>query len=125
MENEFFYKEETQRIIGLCYEVHNILGKGLLEIVYKEALQYEFELNGIIFEREKEYLIEYKGKILEHKFHADFVVFNKVILEIKSCSNLVEQHFSQVINYLRISKTKIGLLIILDKIQFKSKRFAV
>ncbi|HMS65888.1 MAG TPA: GxxExxY protein [Ignavibacteria bacterium] len=111
MEIEYLHKDETQKIIGLCYEVHNNLGKGLLEIVYKDALQYEFELNNIIYEREKECLVVYKGKILQHKFYADFVVANKVILEVKSVSNIVDQYYSQVINYLRISKLRIGLVV--------------
>ncbi|HLT23813.1 MAG TPA: GxxExxY protein, partial [Ignavibacteria bacterium] len=78
---DLIYKEESYKIIGLCMDVHNELGKGFLEAVYKDALQYEFEKEGIPFEREKGHKIEYKGKVLEHKYFADFVVYDKIILE--------------------------------------------
>ena len=105
------YKEESYRIIGKCFEVHKNLGKGFLEIVYKDALEYEFKECGIPFEREKQYLINYKGTILPHKFFADFVAFDKIILEIKSCFKLTDEYLAQVMNYLSISKNKLGLLI--------------
>jgi GxxExxY protein len=79
----FPLKEETYSIIGTCMEVHNNLGAGFLEIVYKDALEFEFNNNFIEHEREKEYAVKYKGIILPHKFYAGFVVFDKVILEIK------------------------------------------
>lgn len=75
-EEHFPLKEETHTIIGICMEVHRILGKGLLEIVYKDALEYEFKTKAIAFEREKEYSIQYKDITLPHKFFADFIVFN-------------------------------------------------
>ena len=65
---EIIYKEESFRIIGLCMEVHNNLGKGFLEIVYKDALGYEFNKNNIPYEREKEYAVNYKDIVLPHKF---------------------------------------------------------
>ena len=74
---EFYLKEETYKIIGLCMEVHKILGKGFNEIVYKEALQYEFIKNNIPFEREKEYRIEYKDIVLSKHYFADFVGYTK------------------------------------------------
>ncbi|MCC6836413.1 MAG: GxxExxY protein [Cytophagales bacterium] len=91
-------------------EVHRILGRGFLEIVYKDALEYEFKNRKIKYEREKEYLIAYKDTILPHKFYADFVVFDKIILEVKAQEGIVEEHYSQVINYLAVSKCKIGLI---------------
>ncbi len=71
---DLIYKEEAFKIIGVCMEVHRILGKGLLEIVYKDALEYEFKKRGIPYEREKEYPVKYKDVILPHSFNADFVV---------------------------------------------------
>jgi len=123
--NGFFFKAETEKIIGCCFEVHNYLGKGLLEIVYKDALEHEFQLCNIQNEREKEYVVNYKGKILAHKFNADFVVFDKIILEVKSVSNLVDQHYSQTLNYMRISKLKIGLVVNFGQDSVKIKRFAL
>jgi GxxExxY protein len=81
---DLIYKNESYEIIGICMEVHNNLGAGFLEIVYKDALEYEFRQAGIAFQREKEYVVNYKGIVLPHKFYADFVVFDKIILEVKA-----------------------------------------
>nr|MBP6758440.1 GxxExxY protein [Flavobacterium sp.] len=72
---EYYKKEENYEIVGICMEVHRILAPGLLEIVYKDALEIEFKNNNIPFEREKEFLIEYKGNMLPHKFYADFIIY--------------------------------------------------
>ena len=80
------YKQESYDIMGICMDVHNHLGPGFLEIVYKDALEYEFQNAGIKYEREKRYKVNYKGIILPHDFYADFVVFDKIILEIKAVS---------------------------------------
>ena len=110
-EDEYPLQNETYQIIGICMEVHRILGKGLLEIVYKDAIEYEFKKKEISYEREKKYEIEYKGIILPHYFYADFVVFDKIILEIKAQKGIVDEHISWVINYLAISKCPLGLII--------------
>jgi len=91
--------------------IHSVLGKGFSEIVYKDAFEYEFKKNNIFYEREKEYLVNYKDVILLHKFYADFVVYDKVILEVKSKRGIIEEHYSQVLNYLAISKLEVGLLV--------------
>ena len=109
--DEFYFKEETYKIIGLCMEVHRILGKGFSEIVYKEALEYEFKKNNIPFEREKKYKIEYKDIFLTKHYNADFVVYNEVILEVKAISQLTVSDTGQTINYLACSKNKIGLVV--------------
>ena len=119
--SDIFYKEESYAIIGLCMEVHNKLGHGFSEIVYKDALEIEFTANEILFEREKEYPIQYKGQILKHKFFADLVVFDSIVIEIKCVKSLLDEHVSQVINYLRASDKKLGLLINFgrDKLEYK------
>ncbi len=111
--NKGFYPflNESYKVIGICMEIHNILGKGLLEIVYKDAIEYEFQKNNIFYEREKKYEIEYKGFILPHYFFADFVVDNKIILEVKASKGIVEDHYRWVINYLAISKCQLGLVV--------------
>ena len=76
MSSTIIYKEESYKIIGVCMEIHNNLGSGFLEIVYKDALEYEFRKADIQYEREKEYEVIYKDIILPHKFYADFVVFD-------------------------------------------------
>ncbi len=80
---KILFKKESYEIIGKCFEVHNNLGAGFLEIVYKDALEYEFRNAGINYEREKKYEFYYKGIILPHKFYADFVVNDDIILEVK------------------------------------------
>lgn len=76
-------------------EIHRILGKGFAEEVYKDALEIELENAGITYEREKSYNIKYKEKILKHKYRADFVVYDKIILEIKAAKGIVESHAKQ------------------------------
>ena len=86
---KFFPKsEETHLIIKKDFEVHRTLGHGFKEIVYKDALEYEFKRAGIPYDREREYIIKYKDTVLPHRFFADFVVFESVILEIKAKKKL-------------------------------------
>ncbi|MEP6615135.1 MAG: GxxExxY protein [Ginsengibacter sp.] len=65
-------------------EVHRVLGMGFKEVVYKDALELEFKAREILYQREYEFKVEYKGEILQHKFYADFIVFDSMILEVKS-----------------------------------------
>ena len=109
--SEIVYKEESYAIIGKCMDVHNVLGHGFSEVVYKDALQFEFNEDAILFEREKEYLVYYKGHLLNRKYYADFVVFDKIILEIKCVKALTEEHVSLCINYLKVSNCKLALLV--------------
>lgn len=108
---DLLYKEEAYSIIGLCMEVHNNLGSGFLEIVYKDALEIELKNAGIPYTREKEYKVNYKGIFLPHKFYADFVVFDNIILEIKHTSDIVDSHIAQSINYLKVSGNKLALIV--------------
>ncbi len=119
---DIIYKEESYKIIGLCMEVHNNLGKGFLEIVYKDALEYEFRNANILFEREKEYTVRYKDIILPHKFYADFVVFDKIILEIKGISCIANEHIAQTLNYLKVSNNKLGLIVNFGQLSLQHKR---
>ena len=106
----FYKKEENYTIVGLCMEVHRILGPGLLEIVYKDALEIEFRNNNIPFEREKEFFIEYKGVILPHKFYADFIIYDEIILEVKSTKEISNEHIAQTINYMKLAESQIGII---------------
>jgi GxxExxY protein len=108
---EIVYKEESYQIIGKCIDVHRELGHGFLEIVYKDALEILFRQNGIFFEREKEYLVYFRGILLRHKFFADFVVHDKIILEVKCVTALTDEHIAQTLNYLKVSGNKLGLLV--------------
>lgn len=122
---EIIYKEESFRIIGLCMEVHNNLGKGFLEIVYKDALEYEFRKSNIPFEREKEYVVNYKEIVLPHKFYADFVVFDKIILEVKGIAGIAEEHIAQTLNYLKVSGLKLGLIVNFGELSLQYKRIVL
>ena len=120
--SNYLYEEDTFKIIGLLIQVHKHLGKGFSEIVYKDALEYEFMKNSIPFEREKEYQVHYKDVILKHKFYADFVVFDKIILEIKSVDSLHDAHISQCLNYLHVSENRLALLVNFNSKSLEYKR---
>jgi GxxExxY protein len=109
--SEIIYKEESFKIIGLCMEVHRELGKGHDEVIYKDALEYEFSQNEVTFSREKHYQIQYKIIVLPHKYFADFVVFEKILFEAKAVERLIDEHVKQVLNYLAASKLKLGFLV--------------
>jgi GxxExxY protein len=110
------------KIIGLCMEVHRILGRGFLEVVYKDALEYEFKKHNIPYEREKKYTVDYKGFILPRHYNADFVVNNEIILEAKAQKGIVEDYYAVVINYLAVSKCKLGLVVNFAEQSLKYKR---
>ncbi len=118
-------ENEAYQIIGLCMEVHRNLGHGFSEIVYKDALEYEFKEEKIPFTREKEFKVNYKDIILPHHFYADFVVFDSIILEVKSVSQLAKSHYAQVINYLAVSDLPLGLLVNFNEDSLKYKRFVL
>ncbi|HTL82672.1 MAG TPA: GxxExxY protein [Bacteroidia bacterium] len=99
------------KLIGICMEVHRELGRGLSEVLYKDAIEQEFKWKGITYEREKKFTVDYKGITLPHYYFADFVVGNEIILELKAQQNVIENHYGQVINYLAISKCPLGLLV--------------
>ncbi len=107
---DLIYKEESYTIIGTLFEVYNHLGHGFSEIVYKEAIEHEFKSKDIPFEREKEYRVNYKDIVLPHKFYADFVIFDKIILEIKCVESMLDTHIAQCINYLKVSGCRLALL---------------
>jgi GxxExxY protein len=120
---EFLFKDETYETIGICMSVHQTLGHGFLEIVYKDAIELEMTLKKIKYERERAYEIEYKGLILPHKFYADFVVDDKIILEVKAAEGgLANDQLAQTLNYLRVSNCRIGLLVNFGRTKLEYKR---
>lgn len=123
--SQLIYKDESYQIIGKCFEVHNNLGAGFLEIVYKDALEFEFKKSGIPFAREVEYVVNYKDIILPHKFYADFVVFDKIILEVKGVKGIADEHIAQTINYLKVSGNKLGLLVNFGELKLNYKRLVL
>lgn len=123
--DEFYLKDETYKIIGICMEVHTILGKGHSEVVYGDALEYEFKKNNILYEREKRYSIEYKEIILPHHYIADFVLYREIILEIKAIKELTKGEIRQTLNYLAASKNKLALLVNFGEDSLKYKRVSL
>ncbi len=108
----FPFKMETFRIIGLCMEVQNTLGFGFSETVYKDAIQMELINNNIPYIREAELNVSYKGSILQHRFFADFICFQQIIVEVKSSDKgIIDDHVAQTLNYLRVSCKTIGLIV--------------
>lgn len=95
------FKQESFEIIGAAMEVHNELGSGFLEAVYQEALALEFDKRNIPYEQEKLIEVNYKKQKLSKHYVADFICFNKIIIETKALSELIGNHESQVINYLK------------------------
>ncbi|CAA9201624.1 hypothetical protein FLACOL7796_03852 [Flavobacterium collinsii] len=103
-------------------EIHRILGGGLLEIVYKDALEYEFKKHNIPFQREKEYSIKYKDIVLAHKFYADFVIYDEIILEVKASKDIIDEYTAQTINYLRLADSDLGIIVNFNKKSLQHKR---
>jgi len=103
--------ERTFKIIGCAMEVHKELGCGFLEAVYQEALEKEFAIQGIPFKAQPVIEIRYKGEPLEKKYQADFICYDEVIIEIKAISTLTGLEESQLINYLKATGIRVGLLI--------------
>ncbi len=111
IDDRLLYREEVYAIIGAAMEVLAQLGRGFVESVYQEALAIEFTKRGIPYLEQKELVITYKGKTLEKRFLVDFLLYNKIILEIKAVEKLTNVHEAQLLNYLKASGISIGLLV--------------
>jgi GxxExxY protein len=116
-------RSDTYHIIGMCMEVHKELGFGFSEIVYKDALEIEASINEFTIQREQQYDIVYKRRVLKHKYFADFVMFDNIIVEIKSCRDgISDEHISQTLNYMKASGCKVGLIVNFGKKSLEHKR---
>ena len=109
--SQIIYKNESYYIIGLCMDIHNELGKGFNEAVYSDALEIELKANGVPYQKEAKFNIVYKGKTLKHHYYADFVVDDKIIMELKAVEKISSSHIRQTLNYLAASKMKLGLIV--------------
>lgn len=107
---DIIYKDEAYKIVGAMISVHKELGCGYLEAVYQEAIEIEFSLQGIPFEREKEMEILYKGRSISKKYRPDFICYNKIIVELKAVEELLPEFKAQTLNYMKMSNSKLGLL---------------
>ncbi len=109
--SKLIYKEESYKIIGACFEVYKEKGSGFSEAVYHECLKLEFTLQKISFVSEPKLFLDYKGIELEKYYKPDFVCCDKIIIELKALSNLIDEHRGQTINYLKATKFNLALLI--------------
>ena len=122
MEEEYLYQSETYKIIGAMMEVHKTLGCGFLEAVYQEALAIEFDRQKIPYVKEKKLLLFYKEMQMEKFYSADFLCYDKIVVEIKALSALTSTHNSILINYLNATKFKVGILGNFGEKSLKYKR---
>lgn len=120
---DLLFKKEVYKIIGAAFEVHKELGCGFLEAVYQEAFEMELINQDIPFKREPKISINYKGKQLIKKYRADFVCYDQIIVELKALSELTSTHEGQVLNYLKASAFKVGILINFGAKSLQYKRF--
>lgn len=108
---EIIFKEEVFNIVGAAMEVHNELGSGFLEPVYQEAFEMELTDRRIPFASQAAIAIYYKGRELEKRYKADIVCYRQIIVELKSVNHLSSVEEAQILNYLKASKLRVGLLI--------------
>ena len=104
-------------------EVHRTLGQGFLESVYQEALEIEMSKREIPFSSQTKIQIHYKDIPMEHYFVADFVCYDKIIVELKSVSTVLPEHEAQIINYLRATGFKLGILLNFNEESLYYKRY--
>jgi GxxExxY protein len=108
---ELIFKDEVYAIIGAAIEVHRILGHGFLEPVYQEAMEIESRLLGLVFEPQKVLQIHYKEHLLKKEYIADLLYYGRVIAELKAMDSLTSREEGQILNYLKATGLKVGLLI--------------
>jgi GxxExxY protein len=118
---EYLYKELTREIIGAAMEVHSTLGWGFLESVYEEALTLELESKGIIFERQKSLDVFYKGRKIK-QFFCDLLIDGKILIELKAIKELAQTDMAQVLNYLKATNLRLGLLLNFGAASLQYKR---
>lgn len=109
-EEGFLYKEQSYEIRGAIYEVYKQIGNGFLEAVYQECLAKEFRSRGIIFVEQPALELNYKGELLNQSYKPDFICYNKIIVELKAVNKILPEHKAQIINYLKITQLRLGLL---------------
>ncbi len=117
--NSYLHENLTHKIIASAIEVHKYLGPGLLETVYEECFCHELRLNGIQFERQKTLPISYKGLQKDDCFRIDLLVEDAVIIELKTVEKLLPVHEAQLLTYMRLSQTKLGLLVNFNAVLLK------
>jgi GxxExxY protein len=108
---EILFRDEVYQIIGAAMEVHSVLGPGFLEPVYQEALEMEMSERGIPFQAQRLFRIAYKERTLAKEYFADLVCFETIIVELKALNQISNRERSQLLNYLKASGLRVGVLI--------------
>lgn len=111
MPDELLYRDEVYRLIGACIAVHNDKGNGYAEPVYQDCLEIELHLSSIPFDPQRKYQLEYRGHILKHSYTPDLLCFEKIVVELKSAKCIADEHRAQLLNYLKVTGHKLGLLV--------------
>lgn len=118
---ELKYKEITEKVIGAAMKVHAALGNGFQEVIYQRALEIELEESGVLFAREFNMPVFYKGKMIGER-RVDFLIEDKIAVELKAILKLEPVHFAQARNYLEAYNLEVGLLINFGSISLEFKR---
>lgn len=111
LNKKILYAEESYKIIGACFNVYKMIGCGFLEPVYQECLGVEFKYQNIPSIAQKELVLQYRGQNLRKTYRPDYICFDKIILEIKAVSKIIDEHRAQILNYLYASGYKLGILV--------------
>lgn len=111
MNGNIVYKEESYAIQGAIFDVYREMGSGFLEAVYQECMEKELSLRKIPFRPQAELALSYKGEILRQKYIPDLICWDKIIVELKAVKQIAPEHEAQILNYLKASGMKLGLLI--------------
>ena len=121
------FDELSNQLIGCAIEVHKALGPGLLESAYEQCLAHELMLTGLVFEIQKPLPVHYKGIKLDCGYRLDFVIENKLVVELKSVQQLLKIHEAQILTYMKLARLNTGLLINFNEIRLKDgiKRFVL
>jgi GxxExxY protein len=117
LENQILFKDEVYQAVGCALEVLNTLGHGFFEKIYENALIAEFDLKKVPYHQQSRYPVLYKGKTLG-EYIPDIVIFDKMIVEIKTIDRITSQERGQVLNYLKVTGLKVGLIF-----NFKNSKF--
>lgn len=108
---ELIYEAETFAIRGAVFEVYKEMGCGFLEAVYQECLEKELKRRGIPYLAQQELALTYKGEILLQAYKPDLICFGKIIVELKAAKEVAPEHKAQLLNYLKASRQRLGLLV--------------
>jgi GxxExxY protein len=120
------FAQEGYEIMAAVFEVHRELGGGLLEEIYQQSLEVEFELRGIPFVPSQELRVYYKDRMLRAKYIPDFLIHGQIVVELKALKQLIPEHEAQLINYMRITRKAVGYLANLGPIaKVEWKRFVL